>query len=150
MFKKKLLLSSSANSTQVSHLYANRCHSCCMPCLFLWVLFETAGYHWILLVLSTVNVFHYLYLSYTPGMLAQSGDKIVSFNHVLRTVHVTVFMSEITYLWFADDILLLSESAELQKKMIKGLQSESFLVGLKINMNKPKLMINKCNMPSSA
>lgn len=83
-------------------------------------------------------------------MLAQSGDKIVSFNHVLRTVHVTVFMSEITYLWFADDILLLSESAELQKKMIKGLQSESFLVGLKINMNKPKLMINKCNMPSSA
>lgn len=73
-------------------------------------------YHWILLALSTVNVFHHLYLSYTPGMLAQSGEKIVSFSHVLWTVYVSVFMTEITYLWFADDILLLSESAKLQKK----------------------------------
>lgn len=70
-------------------------------------------------------------------MLAQSGEKIVSFSHVLWTVYVSVFMTEITYLWFADDILLLSESAKLQKKkMIEELQSESFLEGQEISMKR--------------
>lgn len=43
---------------------------------------------------------------------------------------------------FADNIVLLDESAELQK-MIEELHSKSFAVGLNINANKYKVMINK-------
>ncbi|WP_265430092.1 RNA-directed DNA polymerase, partial [Klebsiella pneumoniae] len=49
----------------------------------------------------------------------------------------------LNHLRFADDIVLLSESPAEMQKMLEELQSESLAVGLKINMNKSKVMINK-------
>lgn len=48
----------------------------------------------------------------------------------------------LNYLPFEDDLALLSDFGELQK-MIEELQSETFAVGMKIIINKPKVTTNK-------
>lgn len=49
----------------------------------------------------------------------------------------------LSYLRFEDIIVLLSECAEQLQNITEGLQSETFAVVLKINMNESKVIINK-------
>lgn len=60
-----------------------------------------------------------------------------------QTNGIIVDGSRLTHLRFADDIVLFSESSEQLETMLSALSEESEKVGLKMNVDKTKIMTNR-------